>query len=68
MYAEALLHKANTTANTKLDEEEQHQSRPQTPSLMVAGSFSKRFGSYLSDEEDNESFVSADSVCKFIIY
>ena len=75
LYADALLHKQNTAAtatvpipgtsnqavNGKLDEE---QSRPQTPSVM-AGSLGKRFGSYLSgDEDDNESFVSADSVSK----
>jgi len=75
LYADALLHKSNTTAtaaaasipttsnqagNSKLDEE---QSRPQTPSVL-AGSLNKRFGSYFSgDEDDNESFVSADSVC-----
>ena len=57
LYADALLHKSNQSLNqTDVEQNQQQQDDIKTP----VGSLSKRFG-YLSDEEDNESFVSAGS-------
>lgn len=51
LYADALLHKSSQSINIDLDQSEMK---------TAASSLSKRFG-YLSDDEDNESFVSAGS-------
>ena len=76
MYTEALLHKnvtppAETTATTCYNSCNSINQIPINISnnniskqASVSGSVSKRFG-YLSDDEDNESFVSADSVIFF---
>ena len=71
MYTEALLHKNVTTSevgsisNSMNNNINQIQITNNSNSInkqaSVSGSVTNRYG-YLSDEDDNESFVSADSV------
>ncbi len=76
MYTEALLHKNVTTtsevgsiSNSMNNNINQIQIANNSNSInkqaSVSGSVTNRYG-YLSDEDDNESFVSADSVYIFI--
>ena len=71
MYTEALLHKNVTTSevasisSSMTNNINQIQITNNSNSInkqaSVSGSVTNRYG-YLSDEDDNESFVSADSV------
>jgi hypothetical protein len=77
MYTEALLHKNVTTSevasissSSMTNNINQMQITNNSNSInkqaSVSGSVTNRYG-YLSDEDDNESFVSADSVYNFFV-